>query len=296
MISPLFQGLSAFPLTPLRDSRIDEPALAKLLARIVDAEVDTLSVLGSTGSYPYLALDQRARVAELAVAQAGKIPVMVGIGALRLDDILRAADDAQRAGVSAVLLAPVSYQPLTDVEVYRLYARVSESLSVPLCVYENVGGTRFTFSDDLLAAVARLPGVGSVKLNRLPAAAADKAALATALRARLPPHVSLGVSGDRQAPSALCAGFDVWYSVLAGLFPRTCVDILRAARRGDADSNERLAPLWDLFNARGSLRVVAAAAEMLGHVAAPALPFPLQSISGEERRALEEFLATGALE
>lgn len=27
MISSLFQGLSAFPLTPLRDNRIDEPAL-----------------------------------------------------------------------------------------------------------------------------------------------------------------------------------------------------------------------------------------------------------------------------
>lgn len=32
MISPIFQGLSAFPLTPLRDNHIDETALAKMLA------------------------------------------------------------------------------------------------------------------------------------------------------------------------------------------------------------------------------------------------------------------------
>jgi 4-hydroxy-tetrahydrodipicolinate synthase len=44
---------------------------------------------------------------------------MVSIGALRLDDILRLAEDAQSAGAQGVLMAPVSYQRLTADEVYR---------------------------------------------------------------------------------------------------------------------------------------------------------------------------------
>ncbi|ELN2734955.1 dihydrodipicolinate synthase family protein [Pluralibacter gergoviae] len=288
----LFQGLCAFPLTPLRDQHIDEAAFTALLARLTDAGVDALGVLGSTGSYAYLSREERARITRLAVENAGDTPVMVSIGALRLDDILYLADDAQRAGVSGVMLAPVSYQTPTQDEAFRLYERVTAALSVPLCVYENVPTTGFTFSDELLTQVARLPGVGAIKLNRLPA---DKAGFAAELRTRLPAGVALGVSGDRQSPSALAAGFDVWFSVLGGLFPRVCLAMTRAARRGDPRGEEALAPLWALFDAHGSLRVVAAAAEIMGVAAAPALPFPLQAIGGEDRRALEAFLATGLL-
>lgn len=288
MPESLFRGLCAFPLTPLRGERIDEAAFTSLLARLVDARVDGLGVLGSTGSYAYLTREERRRITRLAVENAGDIPVMVSIGALRLDEILHLADDAQRAGAAAVMLAPVNYQTPTQDEVFRLYERVTGALSVPLCVYENVPATGFTFSEELLTRVARLPGVGAVKLNRLPA---DKAAFAAGLRARLPETVALGVSGDRQSPAALAAGFDVWFSVLGGLFPHLCKARLSAALRKDAPAQDALAPLWALFDAHGSLRVVAAAAEILGVVQAPALPFPLQAIGGEDRRALEAFLA-----
>ena len=107
--------------------------------------MDALGVLGSTGSYAYLTREERARITRLAVENAGDTPVMVSIGALRLDDILYLADDAQRAGVSGVMLAPVSYQTPTQDEAFRLYERVTAALSVPLCVYENVTTTGFTF-------------------------------------------------------------------------------------------------------------------------------------------------------
>ncbi|HCF68720.1 MAG TPA: dihydrodipicolinate synthase family protein, partial [Enterobacter asburiae] len=57
----------------------------------------------------------------------------------------------------------------------------------------------------------------------------------------------------------------------------------------------RLEPLWALFRHYGSLRVVAAAAEMLGKVETPALPFPLQALQGEPREALATILADLAL-
>ncbi|MGC1302561.1 MAG: dihydrodipicolinate synthase family protein, partial [Caulobacteraceae bacterium] len=51
----LFRGLSAFPITPAdADGRVDVDELARLLERLVAAGVDSIGLLGSTGSYPYL--------------------------------------------------------------------------------------------------------------------------------------------------------------------------------------------------------------------------------------------------
>lgn len=219
------------------------------------------------------------------MAHADDIPVIVSIGALRLDDILRLADNAQSAGVSGVLMAPVSYQRLTEEEVFNLYEAVSRQLSVPLCIYDNPATTGFAFSDELLFTVAALPNVGSIKLGRVPEDLSQ-------VRARLPDTVTLGIAGDWRAASALQAGFDVWYSVLGGLFPQTALAI---ARSKETAQSERLEPLWELFRRYGSLRVIAAAAEMMGKVAAPALPFPLQAVQGEPREALAAILADLAL-
>lgn len=277
----MFYGLSAFPLTPLKEGTFDEQSFINLLRPVVDAGVDSLGILGSTGSYAYLTVEERGRIARCAVAHADDIPVIVSIGALRRDDILRLADDAQAAGVSGVLMAPVSYQRLTEDEVFNLYETVTRQLSIPLCIYDNPATTGFAFSDELLFAVAALPNVGSIKLGRVPEDLSQ-------VRARLPETVTQGIAGDWRAASALQAGFDVWYSVLGGLFPQTALAI---ARSKETAQSERLEPLWELFRHYGSLRVIAAAAEMMGKVAAPALPFPLQAVQGEPREALARLLA-----
>ena len=47
----MFTGLCAFPLTPLHPHGVDETAFARIVTRLVESEVDSLGVLGSTGSY-----------------------------------------------------------------------------------------------------------------------------------------------------------------------------------------------------------------------------------------------------
>ncbi len=55
----MFSGLSAFPLTPVNATGIDEKSFLSLLARLTTAKVDSLGVLGSTGSYAYFTREQR---------------------------------------------------------------------------------------------------------------------------------------------------------------------------------------------------------------------------------------------
>ncbi|WKB55675.1 dihydrodipicolinate synthase family protein [Eleftheria terrae] len=291
----MFPGLSAFPLTPMNEDAIDEAAFVRLVERLVAAGVDSIGCLGSTGSYAYLTRAERARIAGLAVAHAGGTPVIVGIGALRTRDVLALAEDAQKAGASGVLLAPVSYQKLSADEVFGLYETVSRGLSVPLCVYDNPGTTHFEFSDELHGRIAQLPNVRSIKIPGVPAEPDAARARVERLRALIPPHVSIGVSGDAFAATGLNAGCEVWYSVVGGLFPKAALAIVRAAQAGDAQEAARLSgrmqPLWSFFGqCGGSLRVIATAAELRGWAGHPSLPLPLNTLEGAARQRLAALL------
>lgn len=290
----MFSGLSAFPLTPMNEAGIDEGAFVRLIERLVAAGVDSIGALGSTGSYAYLSRAERLRVAQLAVQHAAGVPVMIGIGALRTRDVLALAEDAQKAGASAVLLAPMSYQRLTDAEVLGLYEAVDHALSVPLCVYDNPGTTHFEFSDELHGRIAQLPHVRSIKIPGVPPDPEAAQARVERLRALIPSRVTIGVSGDAWGAAGLNAGCEAWYSVVGGLFPESTLAICRAAQAGEADKATRLSaqlePLWALFRQYGSLRVIAAAAELQGVVGERCLPMPLNALEGNARRELARIL------
>jgi 4-hydroxy-tetrahydrodipicolinate synthase len=288
----VFSGLSAFPITPTNEGRVDEAALGRLVARLADAGVDSIGAMGSTGSYAYLTRVQRRRAAAIAVDAAGGVPVLVGVGALRTAEVLAHVADAAIVGAAGVLLAPVSYQPLTDDEVFALYETVAAASPVPVCVYDNPVTTGFRFGDELHGRIGALPNVGAVKVPGVPAE--DAGTRMAALRAALPDDVVLGVSGDAFAAGCLAAGAEAWFSVLAGLFPEVCVSITRAALDGDgADGlaqSARLEPLWALFRRHGSVRVVSAAAAMLGLSEEPNLPLPLRGLDEAARRELASAL------
>ncbi|WP_432511396.1 dihydrodipicolinate synthase family protein [Kineococcus sp. SYSU DK001] len=296
----MFGPLSAFPLTPLDGDAVDERGFTALVERIAAAGADSVGALGSTGGYAYFDRAQRARLARLAVRAAGDVPVLVGIGAFTTREVLGVAEDAQRAGAAALLLAPVSYQPLTAEEVLGLYEDVTREVSVPVCVYDNPGTTGFTFTDDLRARVAGLPGVASLKLPGVPAGPGAARAWVDGLRAAVPQDVTLGVAGDAHAVRGLRAGCDTWYSVIAGVLPRTCVALTAAVRAGDeeqvAEIGARLEPWWALFAAHGSLRVVAALAERSGLLARAGLPRPLRDLPAAGRREVAALLAAGGFD
>lgn len=289
----MFSGLSAFPLTPMRGDAPDSHRFIRLVERLADAGVQSIGALGSTGNYAYLTLEERLRMTQIAVDHAAGVPVMVSVGAIRTRDVLALAEGAQRAGVGALLLAPVSYQPLTEDEVFGLYQTVAQNCDVPLCIYDNTATTHFTFTDALYQRLAQLPAVCSIKLPGSPLAAPEGHARVEKLRALLPSRIKLGVSGDMFAQAGLRAGCDVWYSVVGGLYPRLALRLLRGAQdegQQDADFLSDLEPLWALFRRHGSLRVVAALAVLNGLLDEPPLPAPLKMLPAQEQQQLRALL------
>lgn len=264
----LFNGLSAFSITPTDTAgRVDTAALSRLLKRIVSAGADSIGLLGSTGGYAFLSRDERRRAIEAAMESVGgRIPVIVGVGALRTDEAEALAHDAKAAGADGLLLAPMSYTPLTEEEVFQHLARVAVAGGLPLCIYNNPGTTRFVFSDILIAELAKVDNIAAIKMPL--SADGDFQGELTRLRAMTPAGFSIGYSGDWGAADSLLSGGDAWYSVVAGLLPGDALALTRAAVAGDRAEAERLdrafQPLWSLFKEFGSFRVMYAIADLLG--------------------------------
>jgi len=289
----LFHGLSAFPITPTdAHGRVDTEALGRLLERIHAAGADSIGLLGSTGGYMYLTREERRRAIAAAVRYVGgRTPLVVGVGALRTDEAETLARDAASEGADALLLAPVSYTPLAEEEVYQHYATVARATDLPLCVYNNPGTTHFTFSDALLERLAAVPNVRAVKMP-LPKDMAFKAEL-DRLRRGTPGDFAIGYSGDWGAADALLAGANAWYSVIGGLLPEPALKLVRAAQAGDAAEVRRIdgyfQPLWTLFKEFGSIRVMYAAATILSLCKADP-PRPILPLSDADHRRVAEAL------
>src|SRR5699024_12209371 len=99
-------------------------------------------------------------------------------------------------------------------------------------------------------------------------------------------------SGDRMGARGLLAGCVTWYSVLAGVFPRTCLEITRAARGGEPERalelSARLDPIWEQFEKFGSYRVVSAIAVEIGLMTRESLHRPVLPLAGADRERSEE--------
>jgi 4-hydroxy-tetrahydrodipicolinate synthase len=278
----MFEGLSAFPTTPTNaDGEVDAVALARVLDRLAEAKVGSIGLLGSTGAYAYLSREERRRAVEAAKESIGeRVPLLVGVGALRTDHAQQLARDAEAAGADALLLAPVSYAPLTQEEVYQHFVSVSNATGLPIVIYNNPTTTRFQFSLDLIQKLAIIPNIAAIKMP-LPGETAFADEIRS-LRALAPSGFSIGYSGDWGAADGLLAGADAWYSVVAGLLPQPALALTQAAIAGDRAEAERLnamfEPLWSLFKEFGSFRVMYAIGSLLGLFEAepprPVLPVP----------------------
>ncbi|WP_276118833.1 dihydrodipicolinate synthase family protein [Pararhizobium qamdonense] len=289
----LFHGLSAFPITPSDAAgRVDTGALSALLKRIDAAGADSIGLLGSTGSYMYLSRAEKRRAIKAAAdCLSGRTPVIVGVGALRTDEAVALAQDARDAGAQGLLLAPVSYTPLGDDEVFEHFSAVAAATQLPLCIYNNPGTTHFSISPALLSRLSAIPSIAAVKNPALPAA--DIAAAHQATLSAVPAGFAVGYSGDWLVADAILAGGVAWYSVVAGILPEPAVKLMRAAEAGDRAEVQRInalfEPLWTLFRELSSYRTVHAIANLL-ELSTFDPPLPIRPISQTDRARVKAAL------
>ncbi len=286
----VFEGLSAFPVTPSNsDGMVDCDHFGRLVNHLNRDGVSSIGVLGSTGGYMYLTTEERSRAIHTAVDAAGTMPVLAGIGALRTNDVITNVKNAEKAGAQGLLLAPVSYLPLTEADVDSLVQDVVNATDLPICFYNNPGTTKFNLDENQLVRLANAGTIDAVK--NPPAPEGDFVGQIDRLRATVPNDFCLGYSGDASIAGALEAGADAWYSVLAGTLPDIAIELWNA--RNDVNQlkaiNERLAPMWKLFDEYGSIRIIHEIADMVG-LGNVKLPSPLLPLGTATRQNIEQAL------
>jgi 4-hydroxy-tetrahydrodipicolinate synthase len=291
--SPGLQGLVAFPVTPTLDGeRADERRLRGLLDDLVAGGVHGLVILGSSGGSVLFPEAERMRIAEAALEHvAGRVPVMVGTGALTTAESIRLSRHAAAQGAKAVLVVPIAYWRLRDEELVEHFRRVADAVEVPVCLYNNPRLTLTDMSPALMARIGEHPRIRSVKES-----SSDVQRMAEMRRIAPGMHVATGRDG--QAIDGMQAGAQGWHCAMANLAPELCVHVYDLCRAGRFDSARAAwAPVERLTAFcvdKGLIRTLHAALGLLGRPAGPP-PRPVLPLTPGELEELRELLRPAVL-
>src|SRR5262245_21845569 len=163
-----YQGIWPAMLTPLDPA--GEPDLSqieKLIDLFVRQGLDGVYVLGSTGQWPLLHSEQRRDVAACVVkAAAGRLPVMVHVGAVATEDAVGLARHAAEVGADAIsAVTPIYYPPSPDV-LFEHYRRIGSASDLPLFVYHLYVVNQTALDPrDYAERLLKLPNIEGMKIT-----------------------------------------------------------------------------------------------------------------------------------
>ncbi|MEO5997300.1 MAG: dihydrodipicolinate synthase family protein [Chitinophagaceae bacterium] len=162
-----FSGLWPAIFTPIQKN--GEPALdelGKLIELFIAQGLDGLYLLGSTGQGVLFTEEQRKNVTALACeVNAGRIPLIVQVGALTTDESVRLARHAEQCGVDAISsVGPIYYAASTSMALEHYYT-IATATDLPFFPYQlgdnSMKGETLSFVEKLL----KIPNITGMKLT-----------------------------------------------------------------------------------------------------------------------------------
>jgi 4-hydroxy-tetrahydrodipicolinate synthase len=137
-----FAGLSVAIVTPFRNDEVDYPALKAQIEFQVAAGTTCICPVGTTGESPTLSHEEHERVVAASVEYANKrLKVMPGTGSNSTREALRLTKFAAKHGADAALVVAPYYNKPTQEGFYQHFKALSETVDLPLCVYNIPGRT-----------------------------------------------------------------------------------------------------------------------------------------------------------
>lgn len=143
----------------------DAKGQAALIERNVAAGVDGMLFLGSGGEFCHMPYEMRKEVARFAVKQtAGRVPVLVGIGACATAEVIELGRHAASVGADAVLVVNPYYAKLSQAALRRHYETVAASVEVPVLLYNFPALTGQDLSVEMIRDLAlSCPNIVGIK-------------------------------------------------------------------------------------------------------------------------------------
>lgn len=150
------KGLGVAMITPFKkDLTVDIEALKKLTTHLVENGADYLVVMGTTGETPALDKEDKKLVLDTVLAtNAGRKPVVLGMGGNNTHELCLQLDRMDTAGISAILSVAPYYNKPTQNGMFEHYKAVSEHSKLPIILYNVPGRTGSNMLADTTLRIA----------------------------------------------------------------------------------------------------------------------------------------------
>ena len=248
-----FVGTGVALITPFNeDLSVDAGALENLVKDQIENGIEYLVVLGTTAESSALTHDEKELVKEtVKKANAGKLPLMLGIGGNNTAAVVDELKSANLDGFDAILSVSPYYNKPTQEGIYRHFKAVSAASPLPVILYNVPGRTSSNVLPETVNRIAReCKNIIGVK------EAAGDIVQAMRLISLVPEDFKV-ISGDDMItlPMTLAGGKGV-ISVIGQGMPQAFSDMVRAGLQGNVkeayELHYRIAPSIDLIFAEGN--------------------------------------------
>jgi 4-hydroxy-tetrahydrodipicolinate synthase len=278
--------------TPLtKNGRVDEKTTRKLVDFHIEAGIDGLLPLGTSGEFALLTREERGVVVKTVVDKAdSRVPVVAGVSDPSIQNVLRLSTDAKEAGADAVIATPPYYFTTTDEGHYHHFKKISEGIDLPLLIY-NIPEWTHSFvtpdtvqrlADEKLIVGMKYTEYNFLNLVRFLKAARNRIAIFTGSDAMAYSNLELGGSG------AIIGAANVAPKIASKIFD----DYRKGDLKGARESQDKLLPV---IEALGVGKYPAALKEAMNLIGFPVGPLkePLQTLSPAEKTILVNHLRKG---
>jgi 4-hydroxy-tetrahydrodipicolinate synthase len=215
--SAQIQGIIVATLTPFgKDGAPDLGRVREHVHYLADAGIPAIAPVGTTGEFPFLdAAEKRAIVRAACEAGAGRLAVIAGVWAARLEEIAVLCRAAEDAGAAAVFLTTPIYYTYPATALIEFYRFVRQQSALPVFAYNIPQYSNNELTVETLEQLAREGAIQGVK---------DSTGKEERLRALLGAfrgRIAVYGASDSFALKARELGADGFISALANIYPAT---------------------------------------------------------------------------
>jgi 4-hydroxy-tetrahydrodipicolinate synthase len=283
-----FEGIYTPVVTPFHDDySVNWDALADVIDSLIEAGVHGLISGGSTGENYAQTVEERLEIARFTHDRMkGRLPLVVGTGAMLTADSVALASGAKDMGADAILLASPPYAVPTDRENALNALAIDKAAGLPVMLYNYPGRTGTMMGEEFLARVGRSRNFCGIKessgdINRVHLLARDY------------PHIQLGCGMDDQALEFFAWGSRFWVCGGSNFLPKEHIALYNAcAVEGNFDKGRRIMsammPLMRVLEQGGKfIQTIKYGVDLNGITTGPMRP-PLKGLNKDDKRALEQ--------
>ena len=290
MLREILRGTGVALVTPFKeDKSVDFDALQTLINFIIEAGVQYVVTLGTTGETPTLSREEKIEIINATFAAvAARVPVIVGIGGNNTSSVIKDIETFPIEKATAILSASPYYNKPSQEGIFQHYKAIALATTKPIILYNVPGRTGSNIS---AATTVRLANELST-IAGMKEASGNMAQCMQLLRDK--PEEFMVVSGDDNlALAQIACGMDGVISVAANCFPKDFSIMVNAALANDYKLariyNNQLLLGYDLLFAENNPAGVKAVLSELG-IIKNQLRLPLVPLSSSIHQQIKDYL------